>query len=332
MPARVRLLFPLVVVTLMLSRCNCVGSEAPPDECADETDCDGGAVCVLETDGHRACAAVCGAENPCPEGSACVEQDGTFGCLEITGDLELGEACGTDTECSSGACVGDDENGRFCAQPCTDDDGCPSAERCYVVDHRKVCLSPLDDRAAGEQCDTPRQCASARCVQVIDGEEAICLDGCVVDEGCSGPRNCVELDSGAHVCIDYVVDGTPCTTPIVCQHGRCIADIDGEALCTGPCAEDGSCADGWACVVDDDGAPVCMPLLDQRAAGEDCTSARECASGHCARFATETEDYGTLCADPCVEGANPDEQTCTDPELVCWQVSDGPDLCGPFPA
>lgn len=320
-----------LVVTLLLTHCTCAGP-VPADECQESTDCDGGALCVVETDGHRACAAVCGADNPCPEGSACVEDDGVFACYEIVGDLALGEACAKDTECLSGACVGDETAGMFCAQPCVVDDECPTEQRCYVADQRKVCLEPLDDREAGEACTTPRECASARCVQLLEGDDAICLDGCAPDEGCTGPRNCVELETGAHVCVDYVPDGTACTTPIICQRGRCVADEGGDGVCTGPCGEDESCADGWACVEDDEGAPICMPLTDQKAAGEDCASARECASGHCARFATETEDFGTLCADPCIPGANEGEQTCADEELVCWEVPEGPDLCGPFPA
>ncbi len=329
-PVRVLLPLALVVVTLAMAQCTCVGG-GPPDECATETDCAGGAVCVRELDGHLACAAVCGVENPCPEGSACVEDEGTFACLGIIGELELGEACGEDTECLSGACVGDDVAGHFCAKPCSADGECPSAQRCYVADQRSVCLEPLDDRAAGEQCETPRQCAGARCVQLLEGDEAICLDGCLPEQGCSGPRNCVELDTGAHVCVDHVPDGTACTSPIVCEHGRCIADVDGASLCTGPCGADDTCAGGWVCVEDDEGAPVCMPLLDDKAAGETCSSARECQSGHCARFATETDDYGTLCADPCIEGDTPEQPTCSDEALVCWQVSEGPDLCGPFP-
>lgn len=319
----------LVVVTVTLAQCTC-GAQPPPDECATEDDCDGERVCVEEHDGRKACAAACGAENPCPAGSACLDQGGTFGCHAIVGDLALGEACEEDTECLSGACVGDDNAGYFCAQPCTADDECASDERCYLADHRKVCLKPLEDRAAGEYCDTPRQCASARCVQLTNEDDAICLDGCTMDEGCTGPRNCVELTSGGHVCVDHVPDGTPCTTPLVCEHGRCIADTDGAAVCTGPCDDDGKCAAGWACVEDSEGAPVCMPVLEERPAGETCSSARECASGHCARFATETEDYGTLCADPCVEDG--EEQTCTDTSLVCWEVPSGTDLCGPFPA
>lgn len=322
-------LLPASLVALALSGCTCAGP-APADECQSATDCDAGALCVVEADGHRACAAVCGAENPCPAGSACVEEDGAFACYQIIGDLELGAACGKDTECRSGACVGDDTAGKFCAAPCEHDDECPAEERCYVADQRKVCLEPLDDRAAGEACSTPRECQSARCVQLLEGDAAICLDGCVPAEGCSGPRNCVELVTGANVCVDYVPDGTACTTPIVCQHGRCIDDGSG-GVCTGPCGDDGACAGGWACVEDSEGAPICMPLVDEKAAGEACSSARECASGHCARFATDSEDFGTLCADPCVPGEGDAPATCTDDELVCWEVAEGPDLCGPFP-
>ena len=67
-------------------------------------------------------------------------------------------------------------------------------------------------------------------------------------------------------------------------------------------------------------------MLDSRPAGEPCTSARECESGHCAHFATDTEELGTLCADPCAE-----DGTCGG-GLVCWQDGAGTDVCGPSPS
>lgn len=300
----------------------CPTPPKPQSECDQDADCRGGDICVGPDDDVRVCTAPCGADRPCQEGYACIAEDGRPGCFRIEGTLQTGEACDEDTQCASGACVGEKE-AKHCVELCAEDLSCPDDQGCFLVGPRKVCLTPLDDRTAGEACETPRQCGSGRCVAVEHvGTGGFCVDACGEGGACASEGHaCVTLDIGAQVCVPAAEDGTPCHTPEICQNGRCVTDVDGEAICTGVCGEGDTCAEGWTCVHDDEGTPICMPRLDDRQAGEPCESARECASGTCASF----QGHGALCAEPC----GPDN-TCPDGEL-CWETDSGTGLCGPPP-
>ena len=136
---------------------------------------------------------------------------------------------------------------------------------------------------------------------------------------------CVGLNDDDSVCVEPIDDGEACTGPLRCVGGHCVEDVDGSNLCTRDCETADVCVAGWQCVRAE-GDDLCLPPIDDRVAGADCESARECASGYCAHFGTDDVDFGTLCADPCnVDGG------CADGELVCWDVNPDPDLCGPFP-
>jgi hypothetical protein len=321
MSTRSLLLAVVLLALFAVPRCTC--GSAPTPECTEDVDCEGNDVCLFPEDGEPLCARQCGAEVQCDVGTACVENtDGSFACAPIVDERGIGEACDEDTQCTSGACVGDDENVKRCVVLCTEDTECGDGELCYVVDQRKVCLEPLDDRAAGDACSTPRECASARCAGVPPDEDApVCLDGCVPEDGCAGERGCVPLNSGGHVCVALLADGETCFHENACENGRCVTDVDESVICTGPCGDDAPCADDWLCLEDAEGAPICLPKTDTKAALAACESARECASGHCGNFQGDT-----LCADPCDENDG-----CVDENTVCWTADVGTSLCGPIP-
>lgn len=301
-------------------------------------ECNDGDVCVEGEDGLGECTQACAADIRCPQGQACVARDdGSFegACLAITGTFERGENCTGDRQCLSGACLGEEEGARVCVDVC--DLGVPcenEAELCTLEGLRRVCVPPLDDRAKGEACASPAECASGTCVVPPGGElaDAICAENCSPEIDCTvAGEICVRLAGGARACLAPLPDGVPCQSNTACAGGFCILDLDDQLKCASPC-NDGACADGFACDVDTDGNDVCMPVFeDPRASGETCESPRDCASGHCARFnAPEFEgrpavDFGTLCADPC--GA---DDECTG-DLVCWTDDGGTDVCGPDP-
>lgn len=301
--------------------------------CSSNADCTGGRVCAPDdAEGVSVCGPPCAADLACPAGQACVQRDdGTFegACLEVLDDVAVGEACTGDRDCQSGACEG--AANPVCVEQCTDDLSCNDAsERCILGGVRRVCVPPTGDLAAGAQCVDARECASGTCVDPPDpaeGEQAppLCADNCTVANDC--PRQgdaCVRLLGGARACLEPLVDGLPCQASSACAGGYCLEDVDGGLKCASACVED-QCQDGFACVDDTEGHRVCMPQLDERAAGEPCTTARECASGHCAHFATTTEELGTLCADPCAE-----DGSCAS-GLACWEDEGGTDVCGPTP-
>jgi hypothetical protein len=299
-------------------------------------ECGEGEVCVEGAEGLGECTRACAADLRCPQGQACIARDdGSFegACLAITGSFGRGEQCTGDRDCLSGACLGEDGT-RVCVDVCSLDAPCSdAADLCTLEGLRRVCAPPLDDRAAGELCASPSECVSGTCV-VPPGQDladAICVDNCSPDLACTVEGEvCVRLTGGARACLTPLADGVPCQASSACAGGFCILDLDDQLKCASAC-DDGACAEGFACDVDNEGNQVCMPVFaDPRPSGETCESPRECLSGHCARFnAPEFDgrpaiDFGTLCADPCV-----DEECSGD--LVCWGDPEGTDVCGPDP-
>jgi hypothetical protein len=313
---------PLVAALLLLtSACPTTPPETTPGPCDSDDACDDGETCT-EVDGEPTCVAPCDLANPCPADTVCTEQDGAAVCVPTTGELIIGEPCNSDLDCASGACA-IEPAGPVCVMDCTAGEICLTGTRCMQSGPRLLCLSPLDDRADGEACETPRDCLSSFCVKVPHLVSSVCAASC--DTTCGPGLACVPIEAGATVCVDAAADGETCTTAAVCAGGTCITDVDETSYCTSPCV-DGDCAtEGWACMPTVSDVDVCMPPLDDKVAGEACASARECASGHCGSFATDTEDLGDLCADPC------DAEGLCAVDLVCWSTTVGPDLCGPIP-
>jgi hypothetical protein len=325
-----RLFLPLLLVAA-LARCGCSGPD-PGTPCETEEQCSGGEVCA-EVEGRSICAEQCGDDNACPPGNACLDSPEGLVCVGIAGDLPTGAKCLADTECASGMCHGssDPDADRFCVDLCETDDTCADGQLCYLADHRNACLTPHPnpEQAGGACPDGPIQCESRYCVRVEEDDSVgTCLDACEPATGCGGTLICVGLSDDDFVCVDPIADGEACTGPLRCEGGRCVEDDDGSRFCTGPCESHGDCAGDWLCVVTSGEDRICLSPTDTRAAGEECESARECASGHCARFSVPDAgpDFGTLCADPCDS-----DGSCADSSLVCWDVDPDPDLCGPFP-
>ncbi|MCC7070826.1 MAG: hypothetical protein IT383_05855 [Deltaproteobacteria bacterium] len=306
----------------------------PPGQgCRTNEDCADGQVCAPDDEaGTTECVRPCAADLECAAGLACVPRDdGSYegGCLTVTGRVEVGESCELDRDCRSGACEG--FGSPVCAEQCTGDNTCDDAAmRCVLAGLRRVCVEPTGEGAAGDACTDSRACASGTCVDPPDPAEGeasppVCADTCTEATDC--PRDgdaCVRLQGGARACLEPLADGATCQADSACAGGFCLEDVDGALKCASACVDD-ACDEGFLCVDDSEGNRVCLPRLDERAAGEPCTSARECTSGHCAHFATATEELGTLCADPCDEDGQ-----CTD-GLVCWTDEGGTDVCGPAP-
>jgi hypothetical protein len=302
--------------------------------CESNADCGADQFCAPDdAEGVSVCGTPCAADLSCTAGKACVlRADGSYegACLLLVDDVPIGEACTADRDCQSGACEG--TGNPVCVEQCTDDLTCDDpAERCVLAGVRRVCVPPSDELPAGAACTDARQCASGTCVNPPDPPqgaptEPVCADNCKQASDCPNQGDaCVRLQGGARACLVPLADGASCQAAGACAGGFCLQDIDGALKCASACVDD-ACADGFACVDDESGDRVCLPQLDTRAAGEPCTSARECASGHCAHFATDTQELGTLCADACAG-----DGSCQD-GLVCWQDDAGTDVCGPAPA
>ena len=304
----------------------------PTVDCAENADCPDGSFCTDDGDGPT-CARGCAADLPCAQGQACIARDdGSFegACLATGSDNAIGTPCTDDRDCASGTCLGE-EGSRICVAGCQVGGGaCPDPdERCTLDGLRYVCVAPLDARAADEPCASSRECSSGTCIVPpdADDDQASCQEACADDLPCGAAAEvCVRLDAGGRACLTPLNDGAACQASSACQGGFCVLDIDQQTKCASACAS-GACAAGFGCqsVADEQGNDLCLPVLDTRQSSEPCTSARECVSGHCARFATADADLGTLCADPCSADGE-----CAAP-LVCWADPTGTDVCGPQP-
>jgi hypothetical protein len=298
--------------------------------CATNDDCVDGQVCIDDGQKERVCAKSCAADLRCAGGEACIlRDDGSQegACLAVTGHAGVGGECKDDRDCASGACFGPTGSGGICAAtcdstiPCSDD-----SLRCVLDGLHHVCAAPTDDVATGDDCLEPSDCLSGTCVIPPESDQPICADNCDTDDDCHGDDvACLRLVEGARACLAQLHDGTECDAKGECFGGFCIKDVDDVKKCASACDDGGACNEGFSCETDLDDNDVCMPVLDTRADGEDCAQARECASGHCAHFATPDEELGTLCASPCDDAGQ-----CGAP-LVCWQDPGGTDVCGPSP-
>lgn len=308
--------------------------DAGPPTCAAEESCAAGS-CVADPafageEARRVCALACGADVRCTVGTACVATDDGPACLPVLGTIQTGAPCTADRECASGACSADEDGDTFCVELCDDDGGCADGLTCYYDGLRRVCLAPVPNPGPlGAACTYPQQCEAPLCIDLPgDDVPLVCADPCADADPCAEGQVCAPTAFGGQVCLNPLQDGAPCTADVMCRGGRCIRDdkAGGATICASPCPVDG-CAAGFLCVLDDDDAPICMPLLDDRGPGEACAEARECASGSCAHFDPDgpdgPEDLGTLCAYPCVDGG------CPAPD-VCWE-DDAAGVCGPSP-
>jgi hypothetical protein len=318
-----RVLHPFALALLALGAC----APATPT-CIDDKDCSDGFVCVLDKENDtRVCADPCAADAACESGYACVPiaESSEGVCLALTDDLPDGSRCVSDQDCASGACAGSGAD-TICAPVCAEIDECEDGTRCTLDGLRYVCVEPTADKENGEECADARECRSGTCVGLPSSGDLICAANCTDDGNeCGDDEVCARLELGAHACIPALPDGAECAVDTECSGGFCVADIDGTKKCARACDASGACPDDLFCVPDDADNDVCMPRLDSRPAGDACESDRQCASSLCRRFATETEELGTLCADPCAAA----EPFCPVDE-VCWE-GDDVDVCGPTP-
>jgi hypothetical protein len=311
--------------------------------CKATSDCPQGQACIDDGTAGRQCVDACAADQQCPAGEACVPRnDGSFegACLAVTGTSKVGAACTDDRECATGACD-HVASGTVCVDECNINAGaaCPGNDRCTLSGLRHVCVPSSGNLDDGAQCQSSSQCTSGTCVVPPDASQSICAASCSAQHPCSASGVvCARLVGGADACLAPLGDGAHCADQSECSGGFCIRDFDNVEKCASKCSN-GQCATGFSCEtkVDSNGdgkidasdTAVCMPLLSQNADGQTCAHDRDCASLHCAHFATATKDFGDLCASECAS-----DGTCASPD-VCWQKDPNDpssvNVCGPQP-
>ena len=240
-------------------------------------------------------------------GAYCTSTDGCDGTCVAgePGAGAIGDACSSNTECASLACVDPGDGQRRCLHRCRGGAGvCPTAEVCAAGEGAcGGCVDPAivsGARALGEPCELDADCGSGICFS--DGELRYC------SAECTGFGTCLEgFHCRTNRCArgDDGQTGDPCMVDDDCQGTRrCL-----EARCARPCTD--TCDDGLTCT---DG--FCR--TDRAPLGETCTADADCHEGLC-------RDVGDvrLCTRACgAAGACPSPYACrdVDGELLCGGV------------
>ncbi|RVU46829.1 hypothetical protein EA187_06760 [Lujinxingia sediminis] len=210
---------------------------------------------------------------------------------------ELGESCGTSSDCASGFCTAG-----VCVDESCADVACAADETCY----RSVCYLACED---SDGCDPSSRCYQGSCVpldcsttECSEGEtcyRGVCYGACSGDEGCSEEgAECVEGSCVVSTCDDGLQNGDE--TDIDCGGSECEACAPGkmcelgedcqEPLATpwsdcdfgeGTCAEVGtqtrtvttsSCGDAMTCEVSEEvQTQECTRQTDDQTCGETVT-------------------------------------------------------------
>ena len=255
-------------------------------ECAMDGQCVTDEFCNTERTSGARCSAKKAIGNTCNRNEKCESAICTRGyCSECTEDDQcssdqycelngatenrcfakknIGTACDSDTECSSGHC-----SNRKCVQ-CASNSDCLPGQICIVTNlagtDYQLCASPA---ANGVQCSVDRACASTHCINNICGE-------CAMDSQCATGEFCnTERTSGAR-CEAKKTNGAICGRSNECENGHC-----SDKTC-GDCSSDSGCNSGLYCGYGDPTFPQILLCVATLSIGNTCDRNEMCQSAIC---------------------------------------------------
>ena len=185
---------------------------APPDQCADATQCPAGSQCV-----QGACTPSCSAQKPCPTGYACDESKGvctgqtttcssTAQCTNDTVCVQehcvekcgAGGTCGAGLVCVDGGCM-PDQRPAFACQADGTGTGCLAGSLCL----RHTCYIGCDADAGNEGCKNADKFNVCKQVTTGSGSYSVCGSNDNLGSDCDPTQ------------------GKNCASPLVCIDGFC---------------------------------------------------------------------------------------------------------------
>lgn len=197
----------------------CIEPREVGSGCTNDLDCRGG-FCLKPGSGafgltvdlmDNRCASACCSSADCDEGSVCViSSEGTRACLpaNIVGDGsgEVGESCASDAMCLSGVC----ERG-VCQRRCFNAEGCAEAAcvlwPAIASEPRSwMCGEPMGSEPAGTRCFVPSLCQSGYCTA-----DSACAEPCARNADCEPDHFCSYTE--VRSLITNVVSSVPMCTP-----------------------------------------------------------------------------------------------------------------------
>ena len=305
------------------------GSEAC-DGVDNDCDCDTDAGCALDSD--PAHCGRCG--RACP-GADCVATEGGYEAWGASA-CDGGECAALQPmACGLYTCSGGGQQGEQCARACQDDSTCVPAAHCEAG----ACVA---DRADGDPCDEPRQCAAGHCGNgrccadlAGDGSTDCCAEAahcpaayaapatCSLPSACQGQRVDAACDDQRRCVALPVEDDSACGPDVVANDCgaflpvRCTGEAEQvDPACPERCEDDGDCDPGAHC---DDG--TCRGDLPD---GETCNEDSDCVSGHCGNGFCCADVAGDGTTDCCAEAAH-----CPDAYYLA-PVCEAPETCQGF--
>ncbi len=254
---------------------------ATGEGCSGHQDCAADASCLTSFAGGYCAVLGCGADRPCPDGTACALVNGTAACLK--------------------GCSGDPD----CAVPGDLPRTCASLKSALVPGEKvKVCASGTLGVPIGGQCLSDMECASEDCEVVVTGTCSGSGQGCRVDGDCPNfGEVCIQSAADTHgYCTKTCGMSVPCPGQSFCVGTTVGATGQAEGSCLPGCLEPGdkACRQevGLSCVYGD---PVNAPghytcaRIPREGPGAPCVAPSDCESGMCLVAA----GGGGYCASPC---------------------------------
>jgi len=159
----------------------------------------------------------------------------------VPGAVGYGLDCIDNSDCTSGACLRDpasvysgDPGG--CTESCTTG-SCPGGDLCKDVGGGNLRCVP------GRSCSADSDCgggANNKCLFDFDGHFR-CRHLCMLDQHCTPPARCIDLDYGAGVCHEpgAAPNGAECLDPLMCMGLACRGNAQTLLCETAPTRQDG---------------------------------------------------------------------------------------------
>lgn len=192
--------------------------------------------------------------------------------------VAVGQACTSDTNCSSGLCIREAQSGTSvswtggsCSQSCGTSTACPEGAECVTFsDGTSFCLTKC---AAGGDCRTAYVCS---------GAVAACLPDCRLGFSCGASLTCDQSTGNCVVAAGTRAVGENCTLNAECQSSLCTPEQSTTSgkqwaggYCTQQCSTTTACPASATCITYADGSSYCAGSC---AVNSDCRTDYVCAA------------------------------------------------------